>query len=267
MSGEILAIDCAGRGNFWLTLKSDHKVRFATTGAEGLEMLSEKVSLVFLNINLPDMKSMEVFRLIRKEYPSMPIMIITDGGGAETAAASARNGAGNEGNRAGKWLDAEDVLLKLKALVGANDDALEGLGEPPAAETVNQRKEGQYPGIPPHIVKGVLTVRDFIDRNYSRSLSLASACEMASLSKTYFCQYFKRITGHSLRGYHHAVKIRMAERLLADKRMSVREVAGNLGYQDPNYFSTVFRKVTGNAPRRVRAKKTIPPKSRNLPVP
>jgi AraC-like DNA-binding protein len=73
---------------------------------------------------------------------------------------------------------------------------------------------------------------------------------MASLSKTYFCHFFKCITGHSLRHYQHEVKIHIAEELLRDKRLSVTEVAELLGYNDSNYFSTMYKKITGISPRK-----------------
>ncbi|HWR57305.1 MAG TPA: DNA-binding response regulator [Thermodesulfovibrionales bacterium] len=247
MKNEILVMDCEDRGTFWLTLRSDYKILFATTAEEGLGMLSEKVALVFLSMRLPDMKSMEVFRLIKEKYPSTAVIIITACATEETAIEPFRKEGGDYAKRP---LDAEDLLRKIKALVGVDDDARK---QQDTSLLVGMLQDEQYPDIPPHIVEGILKVRDFVARNYSESLSLTAACRMASVSKTYFCHFFKRITGHSLRSYQHAVKIQMAGRLLADSRVSVKEVARRLGYHDPNYFSTVYRKVTGIPPKQLRA--------------
>lgn len=247
MKNEILVMDCEDRGTFWLTLRSDYKILFATTAEEGLEMLSENVALVFLNMRLPDMKSMEVFRLIKDKYPSTAVIIITACGTEETAVEPFRREGGDYAKRP---FDAEDVLRKIKVLVGVDEDHLKQHDVSLSAERV---EDEQYPDIPSHIVEGILKVRDYVARNYSESLSLAAACRMASVSKTYFCHFFKLITGHSLRSYHHAVKIQMAGQLLADGRVSVKEVAKKLGYRDPNYFSTVYRKVAGIPPKRRRA--------------
>ena len=247
MKNEILVMDCEERGIFWLTLKSDYKVLFATTGEEGLEMLSENVSLVFLNMRLPDMKSMEVFRLIKERNPSTAVIIIT---ACDTKEAAMEPFGREASDYAKRPFEAEDVLRKIKALVDTSDGSREQPGASLPAETVQDER---YPDIPPHIVEGILRVRDFVARNYSESLSLTAACKMASISKTYFCHFFKRITGHSLRSYQHAVKVRMAEQLLADRRLSVKEVARKLGYHDPNYFSTIYRKVAGISPKEGRA--------------
>ncbi len=244
VKNDILVMDCEERGLFWLTLRSDYNVLFATTGEEGLEMLSENVGLVFLNMRLPDMKSMEVFRLIKERYPSTAVIIITACGAKEAAKEPFRREASDYAKRP---FDAEDVLRKIKTLVGVNDGSLELPEAPPSEETDDSR---QYPDILPHIVEGILRVRTFLSQNPSASLTLPAACRMASLSKTYFCHYFKRITGHSLRSYHHEVKVRMAEQLLRNKRLSVKEVARSLGYHDPNYFSTVYKRLTGTSAKK-----------------
>ena len=239
MKNEILVMDCEERGLFWLTLKSDYKVLFATTGEEGLEMLSENVGLVFLNMRLPDMKSMEVFRMIKERYPETAVIIITACGADRTAVDPFRKEAGDYVKRP---FGAEDVLRKIKALVDMDDEPGDS---PSAVSSEGTTHVRQYPDIPPHIVEGILRVKAFVSQSPSASLTLAAACRMASLSKTYFCHYFKQITGHSLRSYHHAVKIRMADDLLKDKRLSVKEVARKLGYHDPNYFSTIYKRLTG----------------------
>ncbi len=247
MKNEILVMDCEERGSFWLTLKSDYKILFATTAEEGLEMLSENVALVFLNMRLPDMKGMEAFRLIKQQYPSTAVIVIT---ACETEGKQREVFRREAGDYARNPLDAEGILQEIKVLMGIKDDSREHRELPMPAGTVQDER---YPDIPPHIVEGILRVRDFVARNYSESLSLTAACRMASVSKTYFCHFFKRITGHSLRSYQHAVKVRMAGQLLADRRLSVKEVARKLGYHDPNYFSTIYRKVAGISPKQGRA--------------
>ncbi len=246
MKDEILVMDCEERGTFWLGLKSDYRILFTTTAEEGLEMLSENVALVFLNMRLPDMKSMEVFRLIKQRYPSTAVIVITACETHEKRSEVFRRGAGDYARNP---LDAEGILREIKVLVGIDADTQNLGGTPAPAKTVQDER---YPDIPPHIVEGILKVRDFVSRNHSESLSLPAACRMASISKTYFCHFFKLVTGHSLRSYQHVVKVRMAGQLLANRRLSVKEVARRLGYRDPNYFSTIYRRVAGISPKQDR---------------
>ncbi|HWR59643.1 MAG TPA: DNA-binding response regulator [Thermodesulfovibrionales bacterium] len=249
MKTQILAIDCEERGSFWLNINSGYKILFSTTAEEGMEMLSQNISLVFLSLALRDTDSLEMIGLIRKKYPSLPVIVTAPCGPEEPCMCM-------EAFKRGAWdyimkpLDAEVVLQKIEMLL------TEKVGKPVpagAASPVKTFGHEQYPGIPSHFVSGVLRVKDFVAQNYSDSLSLSAACKMAAISKTYFCRFFKCITGHSLRSYQHAVKIRMAEQLLKDRKLSVTEVAIMLGYNDSNYFSTIYKKFTGFSPRHRRA--------------
>lgn len=245
MEKGILVMDCEERGAFWLTLKSDHSIFYTTTAEEGLEMLTENIGLVFLSLTLRDMNSMEVLGLIIKKYPSMAVVIIAPCGTEEPCMCM-------EAFRKGAWdyvrkpLKAEEILQKISIFMNGNSGLRPQRHASLSAETVIQE---QYPNIPPHVAEGVLKVRDFVAQNYSESLSLAAACKMAATSKTYFCRFFKRITGHSLRSYHNVVKVQMAEHLLKDRRLSVADVAIRLGYHDSNYFSTIYKRMTGTPPK------------------
>ncbi len=248
MKKKILVIDCEERGNFWLTLKSDYRIMFAATGEEGIEMLSEDTGLVFLGLVLSDMNSMEVLGHITRKYPSARVIVSAPCGTEEPCMCL-------KAFKRGAWdyirkpLNANEVLRKIGAALTSVNASPTGGGTASPMEEIR----GEYPDVPSHLVNGVVRVRDFVARNYSESLSLATACRMAGTSKTYFCRFFKRITGHSLRSYHHAVKIQVAQRLLRDEGLSVTDVAIRLGYNDSNYFSTVYKKLTGISPRYCKA--------------
>lgn len=245
MKTQILVIDCEERGAFWFDLKSDYKILFATTAGEGIEMLSENISLVFLSLKLQDADSLEMIGPIREKYPSLPVVITAPCGPEEPCMCM-------EAFKRGAWdyikkpLNAEEIHRKIETLL-ARRDGSHVRGE--VASPVKTVRDEQYPDIPSHLVSGVLRVKDFVAQNYSDSLSLTAACKMAAISKTYFCRFFKCITGHSLRTYQHAVKIQIAEQLLKDKRLSVTDVAIMVGYSDSNYFSTIYKKFTGFSPR------------------
>lgn len=237
---EILVIDCKERETFWTELKTDCKIIFATTAQRGLKMLSSEVDLVFLSMRLPDMDSNEALRLIKKDFPSTGVIIIASG---ENSPNSLGMEAWNSESK-----EADEILRKIKSLLNANEPS-----EPhPAPLPADITPDENYPDVPSHLVGGILKVRDFVEHNYSESLSLPEACKMASLSKTYFCRFFKCVTGYSLRSYHHYVKMKIAGELLGVKRLSVKDTALKLGYHDANYFSTLYKKFTGISPKQKR---------------
>jgi len=245
MKTQILVMDCKERGPFWLGLKSDYRILFAASAAEGMEMLSENISLVFLSLTLQDVDGMEVVGRIARKYPSLPV-IITAPCEPEEPCMCREAFKGGAQDYIMKPLKAEEILRRIKTVLAGKDGLPPPVQVSPSARSASGE---QYPGIPSHLVNKVLKVKDFVSQNYSDSLSLTAACKMAAISKTYFCRFFKCITGHSLRSYQHAVKIRVAEELLKDKRLSVTDVAIMVGFNDSNYFSTIYKKYKGFPPR------------------
>lgn len=47
-------------------------------------------------------------------------------------------------------------------------------------------------------------------------------------------------------------RIDRAKQLLEDNAVSIKSIAGDVGYHDANYFSKVFKKVTGHTPKTYR---------------
>ena len=68
--------------------------RAAATGGEGLELIRAwRPDCVLLDLNLPDMKGLDLLRTTLNENPSCPIIVITAHGSEEIAAEAMRNGA------------------------------------------------------------------------------------------------------------------------------------------------------------------------------
>ncbi|AOM81588.1 response regulator transcription factor [Salisediminibacterium beveridgei] len=91
-------------------------------------------------------------------------------------------------------------------------------------------------------------VRRFIDTHYRSSLSLDEVADYAGLSMYYVSKLFKERFGVSFTRYVTDLRLTDAKRMLADSSISLKEIALELGYRDPNYFSRVFKKEVGISP-------------------
>lgn len=95
----------------------------------------------------------------------------------------------------------------------------------------------------------VIKAAEYIKRNYyNKDISLQGVSAEVSLSQYYFSHVFKDEFGISFIEYLTKVRIEAAEKLLKNKRLNVNQVAYAVGYQDPNYFSKVFKKATRFSP-------------------
>jgi len=90
--------------------------------------------------------------------------------------------------------------------------------------------------------------KSYIDANFHRDISLEEVSRATGLSPQYFSRFFKEETGENFIDYLTRVRITEAKRLLKDQKLSIKEVSYQVGYNDPNYFSKIFKKVTGLSP-------------------
>jgi len=89
---------------------------------------------------------------------------------------------------------------------------------------------------------------NFCDPN----ISLISVARHVGLSSAHFSTVFSQTLGRSFINYLTAMRIEKAKSLLANTNMKLSSIAMEIGYNEPNYFSHVFRKVEGMTPKEYR---------------
>lgn len=93
----------------------------------------------------------------------------------------------------------------------------------------------------------------YIDDHFAQSdLSLEVICNYLNVSVTYFSALFKKETGTSFVTYLTQVRMNEATRLLDTTDEKSYVIAGMVGYEEPNYFSYVFKKQYGVSPSKYR---------------
>ncbi len=88
----------------------------------------------------------------------------------------------------------------------------------------------------------------YIKNNFTRQLTLEELAQKYSFTKEYFSSLFKDVTGFGFNEYLNQMRMAQATHLLISTTMSVTEIASMCGFNDSNYFSKVFRKITGYSP-------------------
>lgn len=90
-------------------------------------------------------------------------------------------------------------------------------------------------------------IKNYVLTHYFNNISLSDIANAVSTSQSHIMRVFKRIAGQTINQYIVEVRIEKAKLLLLSK--SVTESAFEAGFNDSNYFATVFKKKTGITPK------------------
>ena len=92
----------------------------------------------------------------------------------------------------------------------------------------------------------------YIHQNYNQDMSLYSAANHCKITVVYLSKIFKQNLGIPFSKYLSNYRIRMASYYLLRTKYSLREIAQKCGFQNYNYFLTVFKNTTGVTPMQYR---------------
>jgi AraC-like DNA-binding protein len=79
-------------------------------------------------------------------------------------------------------------------------------------------------------------------------LSIQQIAEEMGVSYSNFRKLFKEYTGLSPALYQQDLKLQRAKELLSTTDMSIKEIAYQLNFESPDYFSSKFKTKTGEKP-------------------
>lgn len=203
-------------------------VATADSGRAALAMFEQApVAAALVDINLGDMNGLDLIDLINKRYPQTLIVIISGFDDFDFA------------RRAIK-LNVLDYLLKpiprsdLQKLMTTFATRLSCTSAvEPTAEGVAE------------------TVKTYIEAHYSeKNLALSQVAQRLFVSEAHLSKQFKQATGDTFLEYLIDYRLQKAQELLQNTALqyTVTAIANKVGYEDPHYFSRLFRKKTGQSP-------------------
>ncbi len=85
----------------------------------------------------------------------------------------------------------------------------------------------------------------YVDDNFMETIKIINIAEHFFVNPAYLGQQFAKKKGCSLNHYLNTVRIERAKELLINTSRKIYEIAHEVGYDDPNYFSAKFYEHTG----------------------
>ncbi|MDR0886213.1 MAG: response regulator [Clostridiales Family XIII bacterium] len=95
-------------------------------------------------------------------------------------------------------------------------------------------------------------ILSYINKNYNQGITLTSISKQFHFSSNYLSSFFSSKYNVTFSDYLNQIRIGKAKELLQNTEMNLSEICYEVGYNDPAYFSKMFKKLTGLSPSKFR---------------
>jgi two-component system response regulator YesN len=139
----------------------------------------------------------------------------------------------------------ETILSNVKSVDQLREQAYKVLSI--ALAYRDSQPGGQYKNL-------IRQAKEYIERYYTNpEITLNDVAAQANLSASHFSFVFSQETGQTFKEYLTEIRINKAKELLRMTALRSADIAYQVGYNDPHYFSSVFKKNTGLSPMEFRS--------------
>ena len=92
----------------------------------------------------------------------------------------------------------------------------------------------------------------YVEENLAQDISLETAADFAGVSSFYLSKLFKEEKGETFINYISDKRLEKSRQLLEQTELSIKEITAEVGYNDQNYFSRIFKTKYGLSPKEYR---------------
>ena len=223
-------------------LQSDFNVKTATNGKEALLMLEEQViDIVITDFVMPEMNGIELCKKMKSEikWSHIPIILLTAKQNTEDKV---------EGYDAGadvyitKPFEITALIANIKSLV--KNRAI-------IAKSFKDKKdillnEFTYNSVDEEFLNKAIAL---VEENIRKTdFDTETFYQVMHMTQSTLYRKLKTLTNMSPNEFIRNIKFKAACKLLMERKLNISEVAYELGFDDPKYFSVAFKKEIGMTP-------------------
>ncbi len=90
---------------------------------------------------------------------------------------------------------------------------------------------------------------------FKQNITLEEISQVANLSKSGFCRYFKDSMKKSYTEFLYEIRVQYACKLILEKELGIQQISYEAGFNNPSAFSQIFKRLKGVPPRKYRKEK------------
>ncbi|HET6449758.1 MAG TPA: response regulator [Spirochaetia bacterium] len=208
----------------------------AADGEEAVELVERHLpELLITDIKMPVLGGLELVERIRRTNPELRILIVSGYSEFEYARRAIELGVDDYLLKPVAVEKLREVLRRIRIRLEASAGSVDvefGMDRIGARETELAKE-----------------VECYLQENYRRPYSLERLASSFGCKPAYLLRLYRKVTGRTPTQDLIHLRVEKAKRLLVGHpHIEVKQVAAAVGYEDPLYFSRLFRRETGIAP-------------------
>ncbi|MBX2876207.1 MAG: response regulator [Saprospiraceae bacterium] len=226
-----------------LALANRYQCIHAVDGQEGVDMAWAQIpDLIISDVMMPQMDGYEVCRLLKNDERSshIPIILLTAKVDFEDRMVGLSEGADAY---LAKPFAEEELMIRMEKLLDLRKQLQQKYSRTFLTDTTFSSKREQIED--PFLAKVELAILEHLEKENFGSEDLAKAL---FLSRSQLHRKIKALTGKSASIYLRMIRLREAQKLLADPGRSISEIAYQVGFKSPVYFSQIYKETFGVPP-------------------
>ncbi|MDE6775686.1 MAG: response regulator [Ruminococcus sp.] len=218
----------------------------ASNGKVALELLEKKkFDLIFTDIRMPFIDGIEMLRKLNESGNTIPVVFASSYDEFEYARQGLILGAFDYLLKPVDKHKLEDVLLRVKKKIDEMN-SISNLN--PCIEIVLNNLN-----ISPDENKFINQVALYCSHNCNELITADDIANAHGYSKDYFGKLFKKYFGITFHEFYSHVKIEQAKEFIRTGNYKAYEISDILGYASVDYFTKVFKDITGTTPSKYKA--------------
>mgnify|MGYP006067067527 CR=1 FL=1 len=98
----------------------------------------------------------------------------------------------------------------------------------------------------------ITNIKNFIEESLYHDISVRHIASVFNYDEKYIGRVFKRHTGKTIKEYMNIKRLKKAEELLKNTKLSITEVSGKAGFNNVTYFNRIFKRYLHVSPMEYR---------------
>lgn len=226
-------------------LQIQYQLEFAYNGQDGIDKALDIIpDLIISDVMMPEKDGFEVCQTLKTDERSshIPIILLTAKATYQDRLTGLQHGADAYLN---KPFNKTELLIRLEKLIGLRQQIQNKL----ANSTSNELTINDLSQVDAQFLKKLQKVVE--DRLSDADLGVNDLCQKVRLSRTQVYRKLKALTGKTPTQFIRSIRLQKGKEMLQKSSMNVSEVAYEVGFVDPNYFSKLFKEAFGVLPSEV----------------